>query len=340
MPRRQAVVGSLEWIEDWCNAACPQGAAECSRIEEVRARQGGPENFTSAGAECAAALRGGSCASVLCPSAVRLPGAPPASLSLCTHPSWSALTLLASLQVLEEGFEYVQPDGTVQSRREFLGWLATQGYGSKVPVSTTSAAGGSGAGGGTAVPASGGGGGRAGASNSDSCRARMWVDGWSERELAPGVWLARYMELHQPFVGTLLGMAEGRQFYRWCAVRCSCRRAVFLDCGRRAGRSWPGLCSWAAVGVLSSCTLCLPQAHNPHPYPPPLLPTHSRPPPPKQIPPPHTGAAGEHTGQLRSGRVATAVLRQAGGAVEVEGSSSWRIAFIQETYVPQEAARG
>ena len=35
MHRRQAVVGSLRYLEDWCNAAVPNDAAECSRQMEV-----------------------------------------------------------------------------------------------------------------------------------------------------------------------------------------------------------------------------------------------------------------------------------------------------------------
>lgn len=49
--------------------------------------------------------------------------------------------------------------------------------------------------------------------------------------------------------------------------------------------------------------------------------------------PPPGAAAGEHTAQQRSGRWSSAVLRQ------TEGGGAWRIAFIQETYVPQQDAR-
>ncbi len=87
---------------------------------------------------------------------------------------------------------------------------APQGYGSKaLSPSSPLAAGGSGTGGGAAAggasaaeqaeaPAAPG---EAAGGDSSSGRARMWVDRWSEKELAPGVWLVRYMELHQPFVG-------------------------------------------------------------------------------------------------------------------------------------------
>jgi hypothetical protein len=43
-------------------------------------------------------------------------------------------------------------------------------------------------------------------------------------------------------------------------------------------------------------------------------------------------AEGEHTATQRSGRWASAVLRQQVG-------NSYRIAYIHETYVPQESAR-
>lgn len=185
MHRRYAVVFSVGYLEDWCNATVPNDAAECSR----------------------------------------------------------------QMKVLDSDFEYVQPTGAILGRQELVDWLTSQGYGSKaLPSSSSHAAGGSGAGGGRsaggtaaeqaaalASPAEAGG-------ASGSGRARMWIDRWTERELAPGVWLVRYMELHQPFV------------------------------------------------------------------------------------------AGEHTAAQRSGRWASAVLRQQAG-------NSYRIAYMHETYVPQESAR-
>lgn len=104
-------------------------------------------------------------------------------------PPLRSLTAPASLScpqaVLDEGFEYVTPTGVVQTRADLLAWLADAGYGSKATAGAPAA-----------PSAAGGGGGGAAAS-----RTRMWVDRWSERQLAPGVWLARYMELHQPFAG-------------------------------------------------------------------------------------------------------------------------------------------
>ena len=101
--------------------------------------------------------------------------------------------------MLDDGFEYVQPVGAVQSRAELLAWLTEHGYASKAVVS--------GRGGGDAgAGAAGGASGQAGAGGSapsTSGRTAMWADRWSERELAPGVWLARYLEQHQPFIGAL-----------------------------------------------------------------------------------------------------------------------------------------
>ena len=51
---------------------------------------------------------------------------------------------------------------------------------------------------------------------------------------------------------------------------------------------------------------------------------------PALLSPAHT--AGEHTAAQRSGRWASAVLRQQAG-------NSYRIAYMHETYVPQESAR-
>ena len=85
----------------------------------------------------------------------------------------------------------MQPTGMVLPRAAFLAWLTDAGYGSKATA------------GAPASPGGGGGGGGGGA------RARMWADRWSERELAPGVWLARYMELHQPFAGEAVVMQIG-----------------------------------------------------------------------------------------------------------------------------------
>lgn len=108
--------------------------------------------------------------------------------------------------------------------------IALQGYGSKaLPSSSSHAAGGSGAGGGRsaggtaaeqaaapAPPAEAGG-------ASGSGRARMWIDRWTERELAPGVWLVRYMELHQPFVGEFVFLCFGSVcFAGGVHVGCAC----------------------------------------------------------------------------------------------------------------------
>lgn len=119
-----------------------------------------------------------------------------------------------------------------------------QGYGSKAltPSAPDAAGGGSGAGGGrsaggataaqAAEPAT------PGAGASSSGRARMWVDRWSERELAPGVWLVRYMELHQPFMGEWMLVVWGERAlprmgllwvdrsHGWSICFCTCQRAA------------------------------------------------------------------------------------------------------------------
>ena len=38
-------------------------------------------------------------------------------------------------------------------------------------------------------------------SASSTSRYCMWMDRYGERQLAPGVWLARFKELHQPYAG-------------------------------------------------------------------------------------------------------------------------------------------
>jgi hypothetical protein len=42
---------------------------------------------------------------------------------------------------------------------------------------------------------------QAAANGSGTGRYCIWLDRYQERQLAQGLWLARYMELHQPFAG-------------------------------------------------------------------------------------------------------------------------------------------
>lgn len=87
---------------------------------------------------------------------------------------------------MDDSFEYVHPSGNIMTKQAFVEWFSTEGYGHTASAATA-----------TASPSSG----DAAATGSGSSRYCMWLDRYSERQLAPGVWLARYMELHQPFAG-------------------------------------------------------------------------------------------------------------------------------------------
>ncbi len=94
---------------------------------------------------------------------------------------------------MDDSFEYVRPNGDLLTKQAFIDWFSTKGYGSTAaPIAPADAA----------APS----GGDAGGSSSTSGRSCMWLDQYSERQLAPGVWLARYMELHQPFAGARLSL--------------------------------------------------------------------------------------------------------------------------------------
>lgn len=88
------------------------------------------------------------------------------------------------------------------SRRQLTDWFASEGYACCAGGSKAAA---TGAGGGAAAPGtagvSPGAGTGSGSEAGGSGRLAMWVDRYSERQLAPGLWLARWMELYQPFVG-------------------------------------------------------------------------------------------------------------------------------------------
>ncbi|KAI3431372.1 hypothetical protein D9Q98_004427 [Chlorella vulgaris] len=106
------------------------------------------------------------------------------------------------MQFLDPSFEYVHPSGTIMNRAAFVDWFATQGYGCHSGSAAAAAA---------ADPTTGGGGDAA-----SSGRHCMWLDRYSERQLAPGVWLARYLEQHQPFAA---GKHTGeKRVSRWASV--------------------------------------------------------------------------------------------------------------------------
>jgi sucrose-6-phosphatase len=93
---------------------------------------------------------------------------------------------------LEDGFEIVAPSGAVSTREELLTWLRTRGWGSRSlhRLSPRAAAGLLAA----ELSEDGiGGGGEGGG------EFRIWIDAYSERQLAPGVWLVRYRESQQRF---------------------------------------------------------------------------------------------------------------------------------------------
>ncbi|EFN54028.1 hypothetical protein CHLNCDRAFT_53400 [Chlorella variabilis] len=91
---------------------------------------------------------------------------------------------MEQMQLMDDSFEYVHPSGNIMTKQAFVEWFSTEGYGHTASAATA-----------TASPSSG----DAAATGSGSSRYCMWLDRYSERQLAPGVWLARYMELHQPF---------------------------------------------------------------------------------------------------------------------------------------------
>jgi len=101
-----------------------------------------------------------------------------------------------SQAAFEEDFEYVQTSGDVLSWRQLADWFAGEGYACCCrPGAAAGTAGGAGGGEGAASASSGGG------STSSTSRLYMWLDQYTERQLAPGMWLARWMELYQPFAG-------------------------------------------------------------------------------------------------------------------------------------------
>ncbi|KAL4440460.1 hypothetical protein ABPG75_003461 [Micractinium tetrahymenae] len=110
------------------------------------------------------------------------------------------------LEGFEEDFEYVHSSGQLMTRRDLTDWFASEGYACCAGGSKAAAAAG-GDRGAAPVPAapgtagvSPGAGTGSGSEASGSGRLCMWVDRYSERQLAQGVWLARWMELYQPFV--------------------------------------------------------------------------------------------------------------------------------------------
>jgi hypothetical protein len=74
-------------------------------------------------------------------------------------------------------------------RQAFADLVASKVYGSQVAKAQAAAAGD-----GSGEPAGS-------HSSSSTSRYCMWMDRYGERQLAPGVWLARFKELHQPYAG-------------------------------------------------------------------------------------------------------------------------------------------
>jgi hypothetical protein len=137
------------------------------------------------------------------------------------------LHVMNNSQALEEGFEMVAPSGAVVSKAELLTRLAEEGCGGLDPgskvsgsnrssgsdplsyVSSTAPGGGSSALGaalnGASTPGSvrGSGpfdGGAFDGGAFDGGVWRLWIEGLSQRRVAPGLWLLRYKELRQRFI--------------------------------------------------------------------------------------------------------------------------------------------
>lgn len=163
------------------------------------------------------------------------------------------------MQFLDPSFEYVHPSGTIMNRAAFVDWFATQGYGCHSGSAAAAAA---------ADPTTGGGGDAA-----SSGRHCMWLDRYSERQLAPGVWLARYLEQHQPFAGV------------WCLLCFACKRMRVLLCMCAAlGCQCDSCCLPSLLRFSSPASWCLPAC----------LPA----------------VAGKHTGEKRVSRWASVILLQ------------------------------
>ena len=134
---------------------------------------------------------------------------------------------------LGENFELVGPGGIVTSRRDLLKWFKEKGRGSRVaaiagraaalstdPLAPETSQGLLSAAMASAetpsTPT-----GMEPLSPADSGRFRIWIDCFSERELAPGLWLVRYKELQQRFPAGIAGRTT-----RWSS-------AVLREVGER-----------------------------------------------------------------------------------------------------------
>lgn len=151
----------------------------------------------------------------------------------------------ASQEGFEDDFEYVHSSGALMSRRQLSDWFTSEGYACCAGGSKAAA------GGGEAAPAPGtaglslGAGTGAGSESGGSGRLAMWVDRYSERQLAPGLWLVRWMELYQPFAGE----ARLRLPRLLCLLGRGLSRARFPHFMRRIGIAF-WVCVRCGVGGL------------------------------------------------------------------------------------------
>jgi hypothetical protein len=201
--RRATLTDNLAWYEDWCNAAIPKDEAACRKQLEVSASVRGAvlllwdapalwEGGWGQPEQCSRVppvLWPGLCyerrvllrLARLCRRCYARP------LSAGPLSRLPRLWRFPLLQTIDSTFEYVHPSGSIMSRQAFADWFATQGYGCHS----------------AAAP--------------DGGRYAMWLDRYAERQLAPGVWLVRYMELHQPFAGARGGGSPLRMLgCCWC----------------------------------------------------------------------------------------------------------------------------
>jgi sucrose-6F-phosphate phosphohydrolase len=132
-----------------------------------------------------------------------------------------------------EGFELVGPGGTVTSGADLLRWFRDKGRGSRGPGAGAAAhsddplapalrgslQGGGGGSGVVGTPTSADsvdGGGAFEGGGAGGGLHRIWIDRYADHEVAPGVWVARYMELQQRFPPAE-GEAGGRKG-RWSSA--------------------------------------------------------------------------------------------------------------------------
>ncbi|PSC72019.1 Sucrose-phosphatase 2 [Micractinium conductrix] len=115
------------------------------------------------------------------------------------------------MQAFAEKFEYVGASGTVQSRAQLAEWLTDKGHGCTAAGVASALAAAP-----PAVAEAAKAAAKAGAEPGAHSRMGGWLDRYSERQLTHGLWLARWMELWQPFAA---GKATaGARNARWCSA--------------------------------------------------------------------------------------------------------------------------